>query len=211
MESFGVGRPAVREALQHLQRMGLVVITHGEGTRLVQPTAETVLEQIAATVHHILSSSKQSLEHLKEARIFFEVGMTRIAAAKATAADVEALEGCIADMEMAGTAFSEFMKHDIAFHRQIAAITGNTVFGAVSEALLVWLSRYHSGLLRKLGREQRTIAEHRSIAERIAAHDVEGAAAAMLLHQTRAADLYRPPHRDRSAVSPQKRRAHIRQ
>ncbi|HVX83170.1 MAG TPA: GntR family transcriptional regulator, partial [Devosiaceae bacterium] len=39
MEEFKVGRPAIREALQDLQRMGLVVITHGEGARLVEPTA----------------------------------------------------------------------------------------------------------------------------------------------------------------------------
>jgi DNA-binding FadR family transcriptional regulator len=198
MQSFAVGRPAVREALQHLQRMGLVVITHGEGTRLVRPTAETVLEQIAATVHHILASSNQSLEHLKDARTFFEVGMTRLAAAKATPADVEALNGCIADMEAAGTDFSQFMKYDVAFHRQIAVITGNPIFAAVSEALLVWLSRYHAGLLRKMGREERTLNEHRMIADRIGAHDVEGAAAAMLLHQTRASDLYRPPRRSNS-------------
>ena len=141
MERFRVGRPAVREALQDLQRMGLVIITHGEGARLVEPTAETVLEQIAITVHHILSSSTKTLEHLKDARIFFEVGMARLAAAKAASADVEALNRCIQDMETAGTDFAKFMKHDIAFHRQIAEITGNPIFAAVSEAVLIWLSR----------------------------------------------------------------------
>ena len=30
MSSFAVGRPAIREALQNLQRMGLVEIRHGE-------------------------------------------------------------------------------------------------------------------------------------------------------------------------------------
>jgi len=194
MERFRVGRPAVREALQDLQRMGLVVITHGEGARLVEPTAETVLDQIAVTVHHILASSTKTLEHLKDARVFFEVGMARLAAAKATSADVDALNRCIRDMETAGTEFEKFMKHDIAFHRQIAEITGNPIYAAVSEAVLIWLSRYHSGVLRKLGREARTLDEHRLIAERIAAHDVEGAAAAMLMHQTRASDLYRPPN-----------------
>jgi DNA-binding GntR family transcriptional regulator len=47
-----------------------------------------------------------------------------------------------------------------------------------------------------MGRETRTLDEHRLIVERIAAHDVEGAAAAMLVHQTRASDLYRPTDRD---------------
>jgi GntR family transcriptional regulator, sialic acid-inducible nan operon repressor len=196
MDRFRIGRPAIREALQDLQRMGLVVITHGEGARVVAPTAESLLEQIATTVHHILGNSAQSLDQLKDARTFFEVGMARLAAARATQADIDALNGCIAGMEASRKDFSRFMKHDVAFHRQIAEITGNAIFAAVSEAILTWLSRYHTGLLRKMGRETRTLDEHRLIVERIAAHDVEGAAAAMLVHQTRASDLYRPTDRD---------------
>ena len=33
MQAYGVGRPAVREALQSLERMGLLAIVHGEGAR----------------------------------------------------------------------------------------------------------------------------------------------------------------------------------
>ena len=94
-------------------------------------------------------------------------------------------------MEAASAEFSTFMKYDMEFHRRIAEITTNPIFVAVSEALLQWLSKYHIGELRKVGREARTLDEHRHIIDRIAAHDVEGAAAAMLVHQTRAADLYR--------------------
>ena len=56
--------------------------------------------------------------------------------------------------------------------------------------MLEWLLEYHVGLVRKEGREMKTLVEHRLILERIAAHDVEGAAAAMLAHLTRANDLY---------------------
>lgn len=191
MEMFAVGRPAVREALQDLQRIGLVIITHGEGARVVEPTAATVLDQIAVTVHHVLSSSQQSLDHLKDARIFFEVGMVRMAAAKASTHDVAALRALLEDMEGKQNDFASFMQGDIDFHRKIATITGNPIFVAVSEAMLVWLSNYHIGVLSKVGREARTSDEHRQIVDRIAAHDVDGAAAAMMLHQTRAADSYR--------------------
>jgi len=193
MEEFQVGRPAVREALQDLQRLGLVLITHGEGARLIEPTTSTVLQQIAVTVHHVLSGSNQNLQHLKDARMFFELGMVRLAAATATPEDIAALNQCIADMEASSREFSEFLRHDVAFHRRIAAITGNPIFVSVSEALLGWLGEYHVGELRKLGRERQTLEEHRHIVERIAAHDVDGAAAAMLAHQTRASDLYQRP------------------
>jgi GntR family transcriptional regulator, sialic acid-inducible nan operon repressor len=191
MDVFKVGRPAVREALQDLQRLGLVSITHGGGARVTEPTAQTVLSQIAVTVHHVLSNSQQNLMHLKETRTFFEIGMARIAAARATPDDIRALEACIARMDETAHDFALFMKHDIAFHRRIAEITGNPIYVATSEALLTWLSKFHIGELRKVGREARTLDEHRHIVDRIAALDVEGAAAAMQVHQTRAADSYR--------------------
>jgi GntR family transcriptional regulator, sialic acid-inducible nan operon repressor len=191
MESFQVGRPAIREALQNLQRMGLIQITHGENARVVAPTARTILDQIAGTARHILSTSPKTLDDLKDARLFFEVGMARLAAARATPDDIRTLEERI-ESQAAATEedIDSFLHADIAFHRTIAAISGNPIFAAVSEAMLEWLLEYHVGLIRKDGREFKTLAEHQLITDRIGAHDVEGAAAAMLAHLTRAADLY---------------------
>ena len=47
MEPYGVGRPAMREALQSLERAGIVTITHGERARVAVPTAERPVAQIA--------------------------------------------------------------------------------------------------------------------------------------------------------------------
>jgi GntR family transcriptional regulator, sialic acid-inducible nan operon repressor len=189
-DSFKVGRPAVREALQELQRMGLIVINQGDGARVVEATARTVLEQMAGTAQHILATSPQSLEHLKEARLFFEMGMARMAAARATDEDVRELAQCIAEQEAASDNFNGFLKADMAFHRRLAETIGNPIFVAVTEAMLGWLTEYHVGLVRKVGRERKTVSEHRQILERIAARDVDGAAAAMHAHLTRAQDLY---------------------
>jgi DNA-binding FadR family transcriptional regulator len=82
------------------------------------------------------------------------------------------------------------MQADLNFHRTIATVSGNPIFVAASEAMLEWLAEYHMSLVRMEGREARTITEHTLIYERIGAHDVEGAAAAMLAHLTRAHDMY---------------------
>jgi DNA-binding FadR family transcriptional regulator len=195
MENFQVGRPAVREALQDLQRMGLIAITHGEGARVLEPTARAMLDLISGTARHILTTSPKTLDHLKDARQFFEIGMAKLAAARASPSDVASLEDCIAAQQAAGDDFGGFLKADVAFHAAIARIMGNPIFVAVSQATLEWLAEYHVGLIRKVGRERQTIAEHRQIVERIAAHDVEGAAAAMLAHLTRAQDLYESGNR----------------
>ena len=192
MERFGVGRPAVREALQDLQRMGLVRIIHGEGARVLEPTAQSVIEQISGAARMLLSSSDQNLEHLKQARIFFETGMVRQAAVHARDDDIELLHALVGQQVAAGDDFAGVMKADMAFHRAIAAVPGNPIYTAISEAMLAWLAEYHSGLIRKVGREVQTVAEHQQILERIKARDVDGAAAAMVMHLTRASDLYRP-------------------
>ena len=143
-----------------------------------------------------------TLDDLKDARLFFEVGMARLAAARATAEDTQVLAKRIDDQAAAGDDIDAFLRADIAFHRSIASVSGNPIFAAVSEAMLVWLLEYHVGLIRKEGREAITLAEHRQILARIAAHDVEGAAAAMLAHLTRANDLYETVRNSRRRPHP---------
>lgn len=190
MEAYQVGRPAVREALLTLQRMGLIEISHGERARVLEPTARAVVNQIADLAQHLLATSPQSLDHLKEARALFEVGMVRIAAAKATPADIARLEAALADHERSLSDLSRFTNGDMVFHRTIASMSGNPIYLALSQAMFEWLSKFHVELVRVPGAERLTIDEHRLIFERIADHDAEGAAAAMTAHLMRANRLY---------------------
>ncbi len=190
MEAYQVGRPAVREALLTLQRMGLIEISHGERARVLEPTARAVVNQIADLAQHLLATSPRSLDHLKEARAFFEVGMVRIAAAKATPTDIARLESSLTNHEGSLGDLSHFATGDMAFHRTIASISGNPIYLALSQAMFEWLSTFHVEMIRVPGAERLTIAEHRLIFERIADHDAEGAAAAMTAHLMRANALY---------------------
>src|SRR6476661_8304947 len=81
MERFGVGRPAIREAMQSLANMGLVSISHGERARVQEVTAQSIMRQVDLSAHIMLQRSSSSLEHLKAARLLFERGMVREAAA----------------------------------------------------------------------------------------------------------------------------------
>src|SRR5471030_3322566 len=96
MERLGVGRPAIREAMQQLSNMGLLTISHGERAKVRQPTAKSLFQQVDAAAHVMLSTSPGSLEHLKQARRFFERGMVREATTKATSRDIATLRGTLA-------------------------------------------------------------------------------------------------------------------
>lgn len=191
MGRFGVGRPAVREALQSLQTMGLITITHGERSRINEFSADAVLQQGDAVARMLLSAAPQNLEHLKSARRLFEIGMVRIAAPQATPADVAELRELIErQREQLGDA-AAFIRADIAFHVRIAELSGNPIFTAVSQAMLGWLFRYHSNLLIWSGHEKTTLAEHTAIVDMIEAGDGDRAATAMEDHLNRSNKLYR--------------------
>ncbi|MBK8770793.1 MAG: transcriptional regulator NanR [Rhizobiales bacterium] len=200
MARFGVGRPAIREAMQHLESMGLVEINHGERARVLELTPQSLMRQVDQSARIMLSMSADSLEHLKAARIFFERGMAREAAQRATDEDLKVLRATLDEQRRFLGDADQFIAADMRFHTQIAAISRNPIFTAVSEAMLGWLKTYHGEMLIWTGKEKYTLAEHEEIISHLAANDPDAAEAAMVKHLERSRALYVAlPH---GAISP---------
>lgn len=197
MTRFGVGRPAIREALQALANLGLITISHGERARVREVTAQAAVRQIDSVAQLLLSASPESLDHLKEARRFFEQGMVRRAAETATESDIAELRDLLERQQSAVGDAVAFIRADIAFHTRIAAISGNPIYAAVSETMLNWLQEYHAHMLIWQGKSERTLAEHEAIIDRIEAHDPDGAEQAMTSHLDRSNHLYAHSHESR--------------
>ncbi len=193
MEGLGVGRPAIREALQALERAGLVQIRHGERARVAEPSMRRMIDQMSDSMKHLLVHSTASLENLKDARLTFELEMARRAAERHTPADIAALRRTVDEQEQIAGQAAAFRLLDGRFHREIAALSGNPIWPALSDALFRWLNDFHGNLVSVPGKERLTLAEHRSIVEAIATGEPESAAAAMRHHLTRANELYRKP------------------
>lgn len=190
MSRFGVGRPAVREAMQSLASRGLITISHGERARVSEFSVTSMIDQFDTTARLLLSNSEENINHLIQARLFFETGMVRMAAARATPEDIAHLESLIDEMAQQPTG-AAFIDRDMAFHHAIADMTGNPIFAATARGMLHWLKDYHVAIISFQGAEDVTLREHRDIVHYLSVHDVEGAARAMGNHLTRASDLYR--------------------
>lgn len=191
MDFYGVGRPAVREALQAMERDGIVEISHGERARVIVPTARDLIQQLLSGTRHLLQVQPDALEHLKQLRVFLEEGTARMAAERATPDDIALIRERIEAQRNALSRDNEFLMHDMAFHREIARISGNPIFPAVVEAIFLWASDYYQPMVRAPGAEQLTLAEHTRLADAIEAHDADAAAAAVRDHLLRSNDLYR--------------------
>jgi len=190
MTRFGVGRPAIREALQGLAAMGIIQIQHGERSRRVSLGPQTVLEQIDRSVRYLLQTSPELRGHLREARLSFEAGMVRLAAHNAKPSDITSLRAALERQRAAVADAAQFVAADIAFHNAIAAVSGNPIYIAVSQALLQWVFELYPRLLRVPGVEDLTLQEHESVVNAIAAHDEDKATRALAAHLLRSNPLY---------------------
>ena len=190
MDRFGVGRPAVREALQSLANKGLITISHGERSRVNELGAAIAIDQVDDIAKLLLSIEPSNLEHLKQLRKILEAGTVRIAAENCSAEDAEELRALIEKQRDHIGDDKAFIQADIAFHVRIAKITENPLLEAITQAMLSWLFDYYRPLLHWSGREKTTLLEHETIADLLQGHDQEGAVRMMREHLNRSDPLY---------------------
>ncbi len=189
MERFGVGRPAVREALLALERMGLVAISSGERARVTRPTPEVLVGQLAGAARNLLSQP-EGIRHFQEARLFFETGLARLAAEHADTADIAALRQALTANRAALGDMPAFERTDVAFHYELALISRNPIFTALHQAMVEWLTRQRTVSLRGDGVDRLAYRSHRRICEAVAAGAPDRAEAAMRQHLLEVADHY---------------------
>lgn len=181
MEIYGVGRPAVREAIAKLALMGLVDVHAGVRARVRRPTLTRLLDEMDAFIRVFLLTPDGNRQ-LQEVRILLEVGLVRRFAEARTpeqlarlAAALDACEAALDDME-------RFTAADVAFHSLFAESTDNPLFVGVDSALGSWLTGQRTATLAKPGQSRVACAAHREIYAAVAAGDPDAAEAAMRRH-----------------------------
>src|SRR5262249_20128089 len=74
MTHVGVGRPAIREALFALNRMGMVTVANGERARVSSPTPQTLLGELSGAARLMLAKP-EGMRNFQEARSLFECAL----------------------------------------------------------------------------------------------------------------------------------------
>jgi GntR family transcriptional repressor for pyruvate dehydrogenase complex len=192
MREFGVGRPAVREALFHLQRMGLVELKAGARARVAAPTPKAVVENLSGSVRYLLSSP-DGVRHFQEARAFLEIGLARYAAEHATVSEIEALRSALEANRAALGDLGKFERTDVAFHYVLAVIPRNPIFTTLHAAFVEWLVEQRRVTLNWRGRQgtaQLAYEAHAAIYRAVAARDPDEAERAMRDHLTHTSGIY---------------------
>lgn len=178
---LGVGRRAVRRALEVLEAEGLVWRRQGSGTYIGPPPGPRRSHPMG------LSASPAGLLHVIESRLALEPALARLAAHRASPDVLRRIETCIARIEQAEDVDSADL-WDSALHREVAQATGNPLLLELFDRINAW--RHDDGIRRlRMRTRARTGTghaqdDHRRILAAMQAGDGAAAAQAMRDHLT---------------------------
>lgn len=179
---LGVSRPSVREAIMVLEAMGLIESRQGGGT-FVRSLTETTL---ADPLSNLVEKNPKMLHALAEVRMGLETWSAYLAAQRATEEEIATMRELVAEMERQAASGGWDAEVDTRFHYAITTATHNTIqlhvlntiHGLFHTTIMVALTEFY----RKQGYIEMLLQHHRTILDRIAARDPEGARAAMTEH-----------------------------
>jgi len=175
---LGVSRPSVRSGLEALESMGVVVSRRGAGTFLAEGPPDLGREPLSllASLHGFTPAE------MFEARLVLEVGVAGLAARHAEGEPLAAMAEEVTEMFASADEPAAFLRHDVRFHRAVAAGCGNRVLAALMEMVAAQFYEQRKETVER-ARNLRDSAEmHRRIFRAIRARDAEGARTAMTEH-----------------------------
>ena len=179
-QQFGVSRVTVRDALRALEANGLVrVKVGGQGGPYVSEPDISLLSDSIGTHLHLRGTT---FDELAEARLALEITAAQLAASRATADDLVALEAAIQG-PMQPPAGADTATTSLDFHTALVIAAHNQALLAMFRATRALIQQAFDALHA----QQPDMAEaarltHGLLYDAIAAHDAERAAALMRTH-----------------------------
>ncbi|MEC5179252.1 FadR/GntR family transcriptional regulator [Arthrobacter sp. CG_A4] len=165
MDTLGVSRGTLREAIKALAHSGMLEVRRGDGT-YVRATSE-----ISGAAQRMYRDHSQV--HILEVRVGLDTQAARLAARHASAEDVAAMRGLLAARRLAWLAgdYAGWARADWDFHVLVARASGNPL---LHELYVSFGEVFHADLLRqqrKGGLQGLPHEGHGQLVEAIEAHD----------------------------------------
>ena len=180
---FGVSRATIREALRVLAAQSLVRTAKGAGggSYVTSPSLDHISAFLHAGINLMTESSGVTLDELLEARALLEVPAARLAAARRSEQDVEAIRASIPGHPLRLPVQDEFAANT-DFHSSVLGACGNTLLVIACQPIFTVLA---TNLVR--GSLPRTFRlaineQHREIAALVESGDGDGSGEAMQAH-----------------------------
>ena len=188
---LGVGRPAVREAIQKLIERGLVESRRGVGNFVRNPG-----EMIESSpLLQLLEHEEFTLLDFLEVRTALECKSAELAARRATDEDIQLIERSLAPLKPVPTDKKKQINDDVAFHMNIAYSSKNIVqvhlMKSFYDVQSYTMNMAYFTLLEKSHTDPLIFNQHVRIFESIRDHDWVEAHDAMETHLRTVVELCR--------------------
>jgi DNA-binding FadR family transcriptional regulator len=138
-QALGVSRTVVREAVKSLAAKGLLVSGPKLGTRVLAAAMWNGFDPDVVAWQARAGLTGELLRDLQELRRVVEPAAVRLAARRADAADMAALEAAYAGMAQAVARGGDYVPHDLAFHQGLLRASHNRMMVQVGKALVALL------------------------------------------------------------------------
>jgi DNA-binding FadR family transcriptional regulator len=134
-EELGVSRTVVREAVKSLVAKGLVTTGPKVGTRVLPPDSWNWFDPLVVGWQSKAGLTREFLRDLQELRRLVEPAAARMAAERATAADLAEIETAYAGMKAAIEHGGDYVAFDLRFHQGLLRACHNRMVVQMSKAL----------------------------------------------------------------------------
>lgn len=175
---FGVSRSVTRESVKMLTAKGLLSARPRQGT-VVEPTARWNLFDADVLLWLLeRAPSLDLLRHFNELRIAIEPEAAALAAASASAREIEAISAGLERMQAAERGEEDPLDADIAFHVAVLQASQNPFYAQFRDVVATALRTSIRFTNRVKGRTA-NVEDHRAVRDAIAKHDANKARKAM--------------------------------
>lgn len=178
-ERYGVSRTVIREAMKTLIQNGLVEVRRGQGTFVVDGTANALKQSLKLMMG---LASEERVGEMVEVRELLEPAIAARAALGRNEADLEALRSAVEDMDAALEDARAFIEADNRFHVALAVATRNHFIPRLLDSVVDLLQELRGHIFQVAGGPVRGQRHHRTILEAVRSGDAEAARNAMLAH-----------------------------
>ena len=177
-ERLQVSRTAIREAMRGLEALGMVEARQGSGRVVRDFNFDAILDSLTYGMVFHSHTIRQVTEVRKALDAFFADHMV----ANVTAADLEALDDLVAEIQRLLREGKTYEDEDYAFHRRLFEIAGNPL--ALQLFRITWEVRMSTGdpTFWLPPRSRSEVAIHANIVKGLLARDVAATRLAMLVH-----------------------------
>jgi DNA-binding FadR family transcriptional regulator len=187
-DELGVSRTVVREAIKSLVAKGLVTTGPKVGTRVTPAEQWNWFDPDVVAWHTRSGLTREFLREVQELRRLIEPAAVRMAAERATAAEIAEVEAAYAGMKDAIEHGGDYVRHDLAFHQGLLRACHNRMLAQMSQALGALLRTSFEISTAKPDGPASSLPLHRAVLDAVIAHQPQKAERAILVLIDGAAD-----------------------